>query len=173
MIPEGAILDWAAVYLQKEMGAPLSVAGWGFAGCAATMAVLRFAGDGLRNRFGAVRTMRISALTAMSGLAVAGFAPSAGVAIAGFALAGIGIANLMPIALSAAGNLPGMAAGVGLSVVTMMGYSGILLAPAAIGWLAESFSLGAIYLGLALLLLVPLAMSRLAAAADFGSDTAP
>ncbi|WP_378945486.1 MFS transporter [Paracoccus sp. R86501] len=167
MIPEGAILDWAAVHLRQDMGSSLAVAGWGFAGCAATMAVMRFLGDGIRERLGAVITLRLSAVIAMAGLAVAGLAGSAGVAIAGFALAGIGIANMVPIAFSAAGNMPGLAAGMGLSVVTMMGYSGILLAPGLIGWLAERIGLGPIYVGLALLLLVPLALSRLARSADF------
>ncbi|MFC0202437.1 MFS transporter [Paracoccus rhizosphaerae] len=167
MVPEGAILDWAAVYLEREMGASLAVAGWGFAACAGTMATMRFLGDALRLRFGAVRTLRISAAIAMAGLALAGLGTVPAAAIAGFALAGIGIANMVPIALSAAGNVPGLAAGVGLSVVTIMGYSGILLAPGSIGWLAEKLSLGTIYLGLAVLLLVPLALSRLAATADF------
>ncbi|WP_108501110.1 MFS transporter [Paracoccus indicus] len=167
MIPEGAILDWAAVHLRQDMGSSLAVAGWGFAGCAATMAVMRFLGDGIRQRLGAVTTMRLSAVIAMAGLALAGLAGSAGVAIAGFALAGIGIANMVPIAFSAAGNMPGLAAGMGLSVVTMMGYSGILLAPGLIGWLAERIGLGPIYVGLALLLIVPLALSRLARSADF------
>ncbi|WCR11573.1 MFS transporter [Paracoccus stylophorae] len=174
MVPEGAILDWAAVYLQREMGASLSVAGWGFAACAATMAAMRFLGDLLRQRLGAVRTLRIGSLVAMAGLGLAGLAPGPGPAIAGFALAGIGIANLVPIAFSAAGNLPGLAQGIGLSVVTTMGYSGILLAPGAIGWLAERTSFSAIYLGLAALLLVPLLLSRLALTADFstGGDAA-
>lgn len=167
MIPEGAILDWAAVHLRQDMGSSLAVAGWGFAGCAATMAVMRFLGDGIRQRLGAVTTLRLSAVIAMAGLAVAGLAGSAGVAIAGFALAGIGIANMVPIAFSAAGNMPGLAAGMGLSVVTMMGYSGILLAPGLIGWLAERIGLGPIYVGLALLLVVPLALSHLARSADF------
>ncbi|RJL06241.1 MFS transporter [Paracoccus aestuarii] len=167
MIPEGAILDWAAVYLQREMGASLALAGWGFAACAGTMAVMRFLGDGLRRRYGAVRTLRASTGVAMAGLALAGLAEGPGLAIAGFALAGIGIANMVPIAFSAAGNVPGLAAGVGLSVVTMMGYSGILLAPGSIGFLAEHVSLGSIYLGLAALLVLPLALSRLAATADF------
>ena len=170
MIPEGAILDWAAVHLRQEMGSSLAVAGWGFAGCAATMAVMRFLGDGIRQRLGAVKTLRLSAVIAMAGLALAGLAGSAGVAIAGFALAGIGIANMVPIAFSAAGNMPGLAAGMGLSVVTMMGYSGILLAPGLIGWLAERIGLGPIYVGLALLLVVPLALSRLAHSADFGAE---
>ncbi len=167
MIPEGAILDWAAVYLQREMGASLAVAGWGFAACAGTMAVMRFLGDGIRRRHGAVRTLRISAVIAMAGLALAGLAPSVPVALAGFGLAGIGIANLVPIAFSAAGNVPGLAQGVGLSVVTTMGYSGILLAPGIIGFLAERTSFSVIYLGLSLLLLVPLLLSRLARTADF------
>ncbi|TBN43872.1 MFS transporter [Paracoccus subflavus] len=167
MIPEGAILDWAAVYLQREMGAPLSLAGWGFAACAATMAVMRFLGDGLRRRLGAVRTLRLSSVLAMAGLALAGLAPSAAVAIAGFAVAGIGIANMVPIAFSAAGNLPGLAQGIGLSVVTTMGYSGILLAPGTIGFLAEGMSFSTIFIGLSLLLLIPLLLSRLASNADF------
>nr|WP_111298584.1 MFS transporter [Paracoccus saliphilus] len=167
MIPEGAILDWAAVYLQREMGASLALAGWGFAACAGTMAVMRFLGDGLRRRFGAVQTLRVSTGLAMAGLALAGLAGTPGPAIAGFSLAGIGIANMVPIAFSAAGNVPGLAAGMGLSVVTMMGYSGILLAPGSIGWLAERLSLGVIYLALAVLLLVPLALSHLARTADF------
>lgn len=167
MIPEGAILDWGAVYLQREMGAPLSLAGWGFAACAAAMAVMRFLGDGIRRRLGAVKTLRISGALAMAGLALAGLAPSAAAAIAGFALAGVGIANMVPIAFSAAGNLPGLAQGIGLSVVTTMGYSGILLAPGSIGFLAERMSFSIIFMGLSLLLLVPLLLSRLAGRADF------
>ncbi len=167
MIPEGAILDWAAVYLQREMGASLTVAGWGFAACAGTMAVMRFLGDEIRRRFGAVRTLRVSTLIAMAGLGLAGLAGSPPMALAGFALAGIGIANMVPIAFSAAGNVPGLAQGVGLSVVTTMGYSGILLAPGSIGFLAERTSFSVIYIGLSLLLIVPLLLSRLARTADF------
>ncbi|MBM3605873.1 MAG: MFS transporter [Alphaproteobacteria bacterium] len=170
MIPEGAVLDWAAVYLQREMGASLALAGWGFAACAGTMAVMRFLGDGLRRRLGAVRTLRLSIGVAMAGLALAGLAQGPLLAIAGFALAGIGIANMVPIAFSAAGNVPGLANGLGLSVVTTMGYSGMLLAPGSIGWLAESISLGSIYVVLALLLLIPLSLSHLARTADFDAS---
>ncbi|MDP5305816.1 MFS transporter [Paracoccus spongiarum] len=175
MIPEGAILDWAAVYLQREMGASLALAGWGFAACAGTMAVMRFLGDELRRRMGAVRTLRISTLVAMAGLGLAGLADQPLLAIAGFGVAGIGIANMVPIAFSAAGNVPGLAQGVGLSVVTTMGYSGILLAPGSIGWLAEHTSFSLIYMGLAALLLVPLLLSPLARTADFDDrpDAAP
>ncbi|MDO5646463.1 MFS transporter [Paracoccus sp. (in: a-proteobacteria)] len=167
MISEGAILDWAAVYLEREMGASLAVAGWGFAACAGTMAVMRFLGDDIRRRFGAVKTLRISAVVAMIGLVIAGAAPVPGMAIAGFAITGLGVANMVPIAFSAAGNVPGLAAGMGLSVVTMMGYSGILLAPASIGFVAERTGFSVVYLALAGLVLIPLFLSHLVRMADF------
>ena len=54
------------------------------------------------------------------GLLTAGFAGNATLVIIGFAIAGIGISNMVPIAFSAGGNIPGLAPGVGLSVVTTM-----------------------------------------------------
>jgi sugar phosphate permease len=57
--------------------------------------------------------------------------------VSAFALAGLGVANMIPILFSAAGNHRGLAAGAGIALVTMMGYSGILVAPASIGWVAE------------------------------------
>ena len=52
MVPEGAVLDWAAIYLSKELNAPVMQSGLGFALFAGAMAVMRFAGDGLRMRLG-------------------------------------------------------------------------------------------------------------------------
>lgn len=165
MVPEGAVLDWAALYLSKELGSSLSVSGLAFAFFAGTMAVMRFAGDGVRNRFGAVATMRWSAFIAAGGMLAGGMAPNDWFAIAAFAIAGLGIANTVPIAFSAAGNLPGFSAGAAISVVTMMGYSGILLAPSAIGFVAEHIGFRITYIVLAgALVLVGLAASQVASA---------
>lgn len=166
MIPEGAILDWGALYLRNELAASVSLSGFAFAAFSLTMAVMRFAGDLIRDRFGAVTTLRVCAVISILGLLVIGFALSTPMAIAGFALTGIGISNIVPIAFSAAGNLPGMAAGVGLSVVTTMGYSGILVAPSAIGFIAEHTGLAVIFVGLSALIVVVLLLSPLARHAD-------
>ncbi len=166
MIPEGAILDWGALYLRNELAASVTLSGFAFAAFSLTMAVMRFAGDLIRDRFGAVRTLRVCCVIAILGLLLIGFAENSAMAIAGFALTGIGISNIVPIAFSAAGNLPGMAAGVGLSVVTTMGYSGILVAPSAIGFVAEYTGLAMIFVGLSVLLVVALFLSPLARHAD-------
>lgn len=170
MIPEGAILDWGALYIQGELGGGVAVSGFGFAAFSATMALTRFGGDPIRDRLGAVLTLRISTALAALGLVAAGLAPVPAVAVAGFAIAGLGIANMVPIVFSAAGNLPGLPPGIGLSLVTFMGYSGILVAPSAIGFIAAHTGLAPIFLGLPLLYLLVLAMSHHAAHADTGGQ---
>jgi fucose permease len=166
MIPEGAVLDWSALYLKQELGASVEAAGLAFAGFSATMAVMRFSGDLIRDRLGAVLTLRLSTLVAGSGLLVAAFAGSVPAAAAGFALAGLGIANMVPIAFSAAGNLPGLAPGVAISAVSFMGYSGLLFAPSLIGFIAQHTGLAPIFMGVPLLYIVVLALSGLARHAD-------
>ncbi len=166
MIPEGAVLDWSAIYLKKELGADIFRSGLGFAFCAGAMAVMRFAGDSVRNRMGAVKTLRISGLIAVVGLLGAAIAPNDSVAIASFAITGIGIANMVPIMFSAAGNHPGLDSGTAISTVTMVGYAGILIAPSSIGFVAEWFGFRLTYAALALLLLVVVALAGRVAAAD-------
>ena len=162
MIPEGAVLDWAALYLRQELGTDLATAGFAFAGFSGAMATMRFLGDGVRNRFGAVTTLRCSSLIAAAGMCIGGLSPWPWLAIAAFAFCGFGIANMVPIAFSAGGNQPGMSSGTGMSVVTTMGYSGILMAPSAIGFVAEHTSFGPIFIALSALLVVVFLMAGLA-----------
>lgn len=171
MIPEGAVLDWAALYLQQEHGSGVNTAGLAFALFSATMAIMRFAGDALRNRFGAVQTLRVSALIAAVGLMGAALAPNAIIVITCFAFAGLGVANMVPVMFSAAGNFPGLTAGMGIATVTMLGYSGILVAPSSIGYIAEHIGFRITFGTLALLLIAVALMANRAAAADFTPST--
>jgi fucose permease len=170
MVPEGAVLDWAALYMKQELGTDLATAGLAYAFFSGAMALMRFAGDGVRNRFGAVNTLRISSLVAASGMLVGALSPWPALAIAAFAVCGLGIANVVPIIFSAGGNQPGMASSVGMSVVTTMGYSGILLAPSAIGFAAEhAGGFSPVFITLSGLLIVVCLMGRLVHTADFRS----
>lgn len=166
MVPEGAILDWGALYMRDELGASLALSGFAFGTFSLTMAVMRFAGDHVRDRFGAVKTLRFCTVTAIIGMVIAGTAPNAYVAMLGFALCGVGISNMVPIAFSAAGNLPGFAQGVALSVTTAMGYSGSLFAPSVIGFIAGHTGFALIFALLPLLFIVVLLFSHHAVHAD-------
>lgn len=166
MVPEGAVLDWAAIYLQKELGADVVASGLAFAFFAGAMAVMRFLGDTVRNRLGAVRTLRLSGFIGAAGLMGGALAPVDWVAILSFAAAGLGVANMVPILFSAAGNHPRLPSASAISIVTMVGYCGILVAPSTIGFLAEHAGFRPTYAGLALILVVVAVLAARAADAD-------
>ncbi len=171
MVPEGAVLDWGALYLRQEFAATPTLSGFAFAAFSLTMSIMRFAGDAVRDRFGAVNTLRVSTVIAIVGMLMAALSPNAGLAILGFALCGVGISNMVPIAFSAGGNIPGLQPGIGISVVTTLGYSGMLVAPSAIGFAAEHIGFSAVFMMLPLLLLIVLAFSSLARYADNGEQS--
>ncbi|MBA3911670.1 MAG: hypothetical protein C0524_17780 [Rhodobacter sp.] len=148
------------------MGSDVFVSGLGFAFFAGAMAVMRFAGDSVRNRLGAVQTLRISGFLGAAGMMGGALAPYDWVALTSFALAGLGVANMVPILFSAAGNHPRLTAASAISIVTMVGYSGILVAPSSIGFLAEAAGFRPTYAGLSLLLIVVALLATRAADAD-------
>jgi predicted MFS family arabinose efflux permease len=166
MNSEGAVLDWGALYLRQELGSDIATAGFAFGAFAGAMALMRFLGDGVRNRLGAVATFRVSVLVAAAGMLVAGLSPWPWLAITAFAISGLGIANTVPILFSAAGNQPGTSPGAGMSVVTTMGYSGILVAPSVIGFIGERTGFAPIYMAIAALLVAVLLASSLTRAAN-------
>ncbi|WP_292897764.1 MFS transporter [Nitratireductor sp.] len=166
MLPEGAVLDWAALYLRQEMGAGIAEASLAFTAFSGAMAIMRFAGDRLRNRFGAVRTLRYSGIVATIGMLGAGFATSPMLATIAFALSGMGIANMVPIVFSAAGNQPGISPGAGMSVATTIGYSGMLVAPSLVGFIAERTGFAPIFLAFSILLACVLMLANLVRSAD-------
>lgn len=171
MNSEGAVLDWGALYVNQELGSDLATAGFAFGAFAGAMALMRFLGDGVRNRLGSVATFRISSLVSAAGMLVAGLSPWPWLAIAAFAVSGLGIANMVPILFSAAGNQPGINPGAGMSVVTTMGYSGILAAPSIIGFVGERTGFSPVYIAIALLLALVFLASNLARAADFSAES--
>ncbi|HEY0866426.1 MAG TPA: MFS transporter [Fimbriimonas sp.] len=140
---EGALWDWAAVYLRTSMGASAAVAGIGFGVFGLGMAIGRFLGDPIVGRFGTMRVLAFSGLISALGLVASVSVPTPAAAVIGFALAGLGLANLVPILFAAAGRQPGFSPAYGLAAVTTLGYTGFLLGPPVIGLVADAWTLGA------------------------------
>ncbi|MFD7550804.1 MFS transporter [Streptomyces sp. NPDC059816] len=137
---EGASLDWSAVYLRDVLDASPGLAAASTTGFTLTMAVARLAGDRVVDRFGAVRTVRVGgALAAVGGLMVVTSNHPA-VAMSGFALLGLGVAVVVPLAFAAAGR-SGPNASMAIAGVATVTYSSSLLAPSAVGALADLTSL--------------------------------
>jgi MFS family permease len=73
--------------------------------------------------------------------------------IAGLFITGLGLSSVVPIAYSIAGNTKDLPPGVGLAMVTTVGYSGFLFGPPIIGFIADWQTLR-LALGLVALLFV-------------------
>ena len=171
-MPEGAVIDWSALYLRQELGATAFTSSLAFGAFSAAMAIVRFAGDPIRATLGAVKTVKFCALIAAVGLLLSGLATSPVLVIAGFSITGLGLSNIVPIAFSAAGNLPGLAPGIGLSLTTTIGYSGVLVAPALLGYIAEYTGFALLFSSLAAFLLAVFLLASNTSYADFDQKKA-
>ena len=137
---EGAIGDWGALHLRQDLGAGPGLAAAGYAAFALAEATGRLSGTSLLEHLGRTRVLVLGGLIACAGMLVASLAADVWLALAGFAATGFGLANLFPAAIARAGLLAGSA---GVALTSMLGYSGFLLGPPAIGFLASQFGLRA------------------------------
>jgi predicted MFS family arabinose efflux permease len=149
---EGAMLDWSALLLTSTKHVAEAQAGIGYMLFSIAMTVGRLGGDAVVSRTGDRAT-----LVWGSGLAIAGFVilltvPFDRLSLAGFLLIGLGASNLVPILFRKAGAQTRMPVELAVAAVTMAGYAGVLLGPAAIGFVAEFTGLQTAFLMLAALL---------------------
>ncbi|MBX6750219.1 MAG: MFS transporter [Micromonosporaceae bacterium] len=147
---EAASTDWAALYLTDVAHASAAIGAAAYGGFAATMALARLVGDRLVNRFGAVRTVRLSGAAATAGALLVAVARSPVPAIAGFVLIGIGVAVAVPLAFAAAGKAGPRPAHQIAGVATIV-YGAGLAAPATVGGVAHATSLSVSFLVVAAL----------------------
>ena len=153
LMAEGSMIDWSGIFLTQERGQALRLAGLGFAAFSVAMAVARLAGDAVNQRLGPVAMLRGGALLAAGGFLAATALPWAWAALTGFVLIGLGLANMVPLLMSAAGRQRDVAPGTAIAAVATLGYSGLLGGPAVIGFGAQAASLPVALGGVGLLLL--------------------
>jgi len=152
-LTEGAMLDWSAVFLSTQSGVEPSYAGFGYAVFALAMAIGRLCGDPIVRRLGVHRIILFGGLCAAVGMAVATLVEHWQAALVGYALVGLGCSNIVPVFYSAVGRQKTMPENVAVPAITTLGYIGILMGPAGIGFVAHLSSLGAAFLIIALMLL--------------------
>ena len=76
------------------------------------------------------------------------------VVIIGFGMVGLGLSNIVPIVYSLAGTYPGIQPGVGIAMSTTIGYSGFMIGPPLIGFVADLFNLRVALIILGLLFVI-------------------
>ena len=136
-LSEGAVMDWGGVYLTTVRGMDLALAGTGYSVFSAAMLTMRFLGDRVVQRIGALLVAVGGALLAFGGILLVMFAPVDALLYVGFFAIGIGSANIVPVFFSLMGRQNVMPVSAAVSAVSTMGYLGILAGPAAIGFVSS------------------------------------
>lgn len=137
LLAEGAVFDWSAVYLSSVAGAGPAVAAVSLAVFQLTMTIGRLLGDRLAVTVGAVRLVRWGALAGIVGLGGAIVLPNVPSALIGFAILGLGLASAFPLTLSAAARTSRVPTPTALAATTASGYTGFMVGPPLIGFVAE------------------------------------
>ncbi|WP_340384228.1 MFS transporter [Streptomyces sp. SS7] len=135
---EGALADWGALHLRQDLGSSAGAAAIGYSCFALAMTVGRLTGTTLLERLGRTLTVVAGGSVAAAGMLLGALAPALWAALLGYLIAGLGLANLFPVAVERAGALAGPS---GVATASTLGYGGMLLGPPAIGFLAEWLSL--------------------------------
>jgi len=138
---EGAVMDWSGVFLTEVRSMDMSLAGTGFASFSAAMLLMRLLGDAIVNRLGARRVVFFGSVIAIAGFLLVIVSSSAWLIFPGFFAIGFGCANIVPIFFSLMGKQQDMTINAAVAAVSTCGYLGVLMGPAAIGFIAHSTSL--------------------------------
>lgn len=138
---EGVLTDWATVFMNSELSSGPTLAAVGFAVYSFAMAATRLSGDALVTRFGRVRVLLTSSVLASLGTLILTFSPHIVVAWIGCGIAGMGLAVILPLLLSAASQTTGKGGGAVVSTIAATGYSAIMAGPPVIGAIGEAVGL--------------------------------
>jgi len=152
LLIEGACNQWSAIYLRESLGSSPQLAAVGFSAFACCMAIGRLNGDRLVNRYGNAAVIRwgagLGALVATAGL----LSRTQAGGVLAFAGLGLGLAAVVPAAMSLAGRLPGHHPGRAVASVSVAAWPATLFGPPLVGAAAGLSSLTT-----ALTVLVPVA----------------
>ncbi len=141
MTGEGAMADWSAIFMSTIVGASEAFSAIALGTFSAAMTLGRLFGDFFTMRLGKAKLLLLDATLALFGLMLLLSVVHPWVALSGFFLIGIGLATVVPIIYSTAGNVEGIRPSVGIAMATTIGYSGFFVGPPTIGYLADLFNL--------------------------------
>ena len=136
-IIEGAMADWASVYVKEMLGPEAQGTGYGFGLFAAFMALGRFFGDYLKIKLGTIIVARVFVILAILGLIILVTTDDLWLALVGFALTGMGVSIGFPLAVTSAASIDDKREASYVAFLSLIALIGFLVGPPIIGFLAN------------------------------------
>ena len=172
-VVEDAGASWGAIYLHDDIGTAAAVAGLAFVALQTAMTIGRLTGDRVVDRFGQRSVVRSGGAVAAVAMAFALAVPTVGTTLVGFALAGLGVATLVPAVYHTSDEVPGLATGVGLTIMSVALRLGFLASPPLVGLTADAISLRVGLLGVVIAGTIVVFFSRVLLQHNVSGSAAP
>lgn len=149
---EGAVMDWSGVLLTEVKNTELSLAGVGYAVFSVAMLCMRLLGDKIVAVLGEEKTLVFGSVIGAIGFLSVIFLENFYAIQLGFVLMGLGLANIVPTIYSLTKYQKVMPINAAVTAITSMGYTGVILGPAVLGFVAHGFGITQVFYLLAVLL---------------------
>ncbi len=153
-LAEGAVMDWSGVLLSETKGIDITAAGIGFSIYSAAMLICRLIGDRVVSAVGEKRILLLGSLIGAAGFILVDIMPTLMTSLPFFFVIGIGLANIVPVFYTLAARQDQIPLDMAVSVMTTVGYSGVIMGPSALGFLAEHAGIVTVFYGLSALLVL-------------------
>lgn len=141
MLAEGAMAEWSAIFAREIILASPWMTAMTFTSFAVAMAFGRLTGDWVTHTFGMDRTLVVSAILSAVGMLAFATSTTLVIAIPAAVMVGLGIANVYPIAMTVAGQVPGQQAEKSVASVAFVAFMAFLVGPPVIGSIGHNFGL--------------------------------
>lgn len=140
MFPEDVGHNWSSLLLAGQ-GAAAGQVGLGLVAIQGTMIVGRLVGDRVVDALGARAVIAWGGVLVVAGMGLALVMSSVTGTLIGMAISGAGCAVAVPVTYSAGDDIPGLAPGQGLTIVSWLARAAGLVMPPVVGWLSDSHGL--------------------------------
>ena len=140
-IVEGSAAEWGSLLLNTEKHASQQEAALTFACFTGGMVICRFAADKLRKHVSDVPILACGSLLGALAMVTALVSPSPLLCLVAYGVMGLGLAPVVPVLFSLAGTTPNISSGRASAAVSIFSYSGMLLFPPLLGYIAQTAGL--------------------------------
>jgi len=142
---EGGVDSWGALYMKDVIGVNGFNVGIATIFFNISMVIGRFSGDYLRDKLGVYFFINILLFLCLIGILIILYFENLIFAIIGFSILGLGISSIVPLAYSLASKVEGIESAVGITIISIAVYGIFMVAPAALGILANLYGVSVVF----------------------------
>ena len=154
-------MDWGGVFLAEVKDVELSLAGVGYAVFSVAMLIMRLIGDKVVQFLGEEKAVVLGSSLAGLGflwiIIIDNFYLIVGLVLI---LLGLGAANIVPVLYSLLQYQKDMPINAAVTAVTCMGYTGVILGPAILGFIAQGIGIISVFYLLMILFIMQVVMAK-------------